>query len=85
MQHSVELITVSISLRYHGWRLCTSAPFENFILFLIILNTISLMMKFHHAPLWFVDILSYCNLLFTTLFTLECSLKLFSYGPKVRN
>ena len=30
---------------YHMWRLCTSPPFENFILLLIILNTILLMLK----------------------------------------
>ena len=71
-------------LRFHVWRLVTSAPFENLILFLIILNTISLMMKFHQAPLFFVDILSYCNLLFTSLFTIEFGLKVFSFGPKVK-
>lgn len=69
--------------RFHVWRLVTSAPFENLILFLIICNTVSLMMKFHQAPLYFVDILAYCNLLFTTLFTIECCLKVFSFGPKV--
>ena len=30
---------------YHVWRLVTSPPFENFILFLIVLNTVLLMMK----------------------------------------
>ena len=35
------------------------------------------------APLYFVDILAYCNLLFTTLFTIECCLKVFALGPKV--
>ena len=30
---------------YHIWRLVTSPPFENFILFLIVLNTLLLMMK----------------------------------------
>ena len=30
---------------YHIWRLVTSPPFENFIMLLIILNTILLMMK----------------------------------------
>lgn len=30
---------------YHIWRLVTSSPFENFILILIVLNTILLMMK----------------------------------------
>ena len=43
--------------RYHIWRLVTSAPFENFILFLIILNTLLLMLKFEGAPLFYMDIL----------------------------
>merc|ERR1719495_1777065 len=34
----------------------------------------------HHS--FFMDILSYLNLIFTTLFTIECCLKIFSYGPK---
>ena len=32
-------------LRYHIWRLVTSPPFENFIMLLIVLNTLLLMMK----------------------------------------
>lgn len=32
-------------VRYHIWRLVTSPPFENFIMLLIILNTILLMCK----------------------------------------
>jgi len=61
----------------------TSAPFENFILLLIILNTLLLMLKFEGAPLYFMDILIYFNLIFTLLFTIECVLKLSSFGPKV--
>ena len=68
---------------YHTWRLVTSPPFENFVLLLIILNTFSLMLKYHEAPLFYVDILSYLNLLFTTLFTIEAIMKIFGYGPKV--
>ena len=72
-----------LCFRYHTWRLVTSPPFENFVLLLIILNTFSLMLKYHDAPLFYVDILSYLNLLFTTLFTIEAILKVFGYGPKV--
>ena len=32
-------------IRYHIWRLVTSAPFENFILLLIVCNTILPMLK----------------------------------------
>ena len=34
-----------IGVRYHIWRLVTSPPFENFIMLLIILNTLLLMCK----------------------------------------
>ena len=69
--------------RYQLWRLCTSAPFENFILFLIIMNTLLLMLKFQGAPLTYMDVLSHFNLFFTLLFTIEAVLKLTSFGPKV--
>lgn len=41
------------------------------------------MLKFEGAPLYFMDILIYFNLIFTLLFTIECVLKLSSFGPKV--
>ncbi|CAB4055192.1 CACNA1B [Lepeophtheirus salmonis] len=68
---------------YQIWRLVTSPPFENFIMLLIVLNTVLLMMKYHGAPLHYTDILSDCNLVFTTLFTVECVMKLSSFGYKV--
>ena len=42
------------------------------------------MLKFQGAPLFFIDILSHFNLLFTFLFTIEAVLKLSSFGPKVK-
>lgn len=68
--------------RYHVWRLVTSPPFENFIMLLIVLNTILLMMKYHGAPLDYTDVLSDCNLVFTILFTIECVMKMSSFGYK---
>lgn len=40
--------------------------------------------QFHGAPMYFTDILSYFNLFFTMLFTIECVFKLVSFGPRVR-
>ena len=37
----------------------------------------------HGAPLVFSDIRSYTNLLFTLLFTIECLLKITSFGCRV--
>lgn len=39
--------------------------------------------QYHGAPLLLTDILSYMNLTFTLCFTVECILKLISYGPGV--
>lgn len=39
--------------------------------------------QFHGAPAYFTDILSYFNLVFTLLFTIECAFKLVSFGPRV--
>ena len=43
-----------------------------------------LFFQFHGAPLYFTDILSYFNLVFTLLFTIECIFKLVSFGPRVK-
>ena len=43
------------------------------------------MMKYHGAPLYYTDLLSDCNLVFTILFTIECVMKVGCFGPKVRN
>ena len=40
-------------------------------------------LQFHGAPLWYMDHLADCNLVFTILFTIECAMKLTSFGPKV--
>ena len=93
-----------IGVRYHIWRLVTSPPFENFIMLLIILNTLLLMCKvifankynwkpkltvnislfqFQGAPLEFSDVLADLNLIFTAMFTVECVLKISSFGPQV--
>ena len=42
-----------IGVRYHIWRLVTSPPFENFIMLLIILNTLLLMCKVYYTQLYF--------------------------------
>ena len=39
--------------------------------------------QYQGAPLEYTDILSDCNLVFTILFTIECVMKLSSFGPKV--
>ena len=63
------------------WRLVTSAPFENLILFLIIMNTVSLMMKFHQVSFG-VFLTSHWQWTLTRLhYTLSLSLWISSYWP----
>ena len=52
-------------------------------LFLLVQKLMNSTFQFQGAPLEFMDILSDLNLIFTTMFTVECVLKLSSFGPKV--
>ncbi|CAL8143658.1 unnamed protein product [Orchesella dallaii] len=70
------------SMKYKIWRLVASTPFEYFIMMLIVLNTLLLMMKYHRSPDQYEEILSYFNLALTTLFSIECILKILAYGIK---
>ena len=45
---------------------------------------IILFMQFQGAPLEFSDVLADLNLIFTAMFTVECVLKISSFGPKVK-
>lgn len=68
------------SFKYKLWRVVVSSPFEYFIMLLIVLNTILLMMKYYHQTDTYKFVLHYCNTTLTGLFTLECAMKMFSYG-----
>jgi hypothetical protein len=70
-------------LSFRMWQLVNSSPFENFILSLISINTITLMMKWHNQSKAVKDVLKVINVIFTTLFTFETVLKIIAYGPKV--
>ncbi len=74
-----------VGFKYRLWKIVESTAFEYFIMTLIVLNTILLMIKYHGAPLLLTDILSYMNLTFTFCFSVECVLKLISYGPAVKD
>ena len=99
------------SFKYKLWRVVVSTPFEYFIMFLIVLNTILLMMKvgclsllhqvqynrrrkivcvlnhpicqYYHQTDTYKSVLHYMNTTLTGLFTLECAMKIFSYGFRV--
>merc|ERR1719273_583523 len=69
------------SFKYKMWRVVVSTPFEYFIMILIVLNTILLMMKDYYKQTEAYKItLHYMNTTLTGLFTLECVMKIFSFG-----
>uniref|UniRef100_A0A915KBH1 Ion transport domain-containing protein n=1 Tax=Romanomermis culicivorax TaxID=13658 RepID=A0A915KBH1_ROMCU len=68
------------SVRFAMWRLVTSTPFEYFIMLIIVFNTCILMMDYYGAPETYQKVLSYCNTIFTSIFSVECVLKLFAFG-----
>lgn len=70
---------------YRIWQVVTSTAFEYFILFLITINTLILMMKWHNQAENIKLILKYLNIVFTSMFTAECILKIIAFGIKVEN
>merc|ERR1719266_2755360 len=68
------------SFKYKLWRVVVSSPFEYFIMTLIVLNTILLMMKYYQQNDTYKALLHYMNTTLTGLFTLECIMKIFSFG-----
>ncbi|KFO19522.1 Voltage-dependent P/Q-type calcium channel subunit alpha-1A [Fukomys damarensis] len=68
------------SFQYRMWQFVVSPPFEYTIMAMIALNTIVLMMKFYGASGAYEDALRVFNIVFTSLFSLECVLKVTAFG-----
>ncbi|MEE6504997.1 hypothetical protein FKM82_005401 [Ascaphus truei] len=68
------------SFQYKMWRFVVSPPFEYFIMAMIALNTIVLMMKFYGASMTYEDMLKCLNIIFTSMFSMECILKIIAFG-----
>ncbi|XP_077162605.1 voltage-dependent N-type calcium channel subunit alpha-1B isoform X4 [Paroedura picta] len=68
------------SFQYKMWKFVVSPPFEYFIMVMIALNTIVLMMKFYDAPAPYEEMLKCLNIMFTSMFSLECVLKIIAFG-----
>lgn len=71
------------SFKYKIWKVVVSTAFEYFIMVLIVCNTILLMMKTYNESETYKYTLRYLNHTFTTLFALECLLKIVAFGLKV--
>ncbi|XP_039530210.1 calcium channel, voltage-dependent, P/Q type, alpha 1A subunit, b isoform X7 [Pimephales promelas] len=70
------------SFQYRMWQFVVSPPFEYSIMALIALNTVVLMMKYDRAPESYDAVLKNLNIVFTTLFFMECILKIIAFGIK---
>lgn len=65
------------------WWFVTSQPFEYAIFVLIMINTITLAMKYHNQPPEYSKALDLLNMLFTAVFALEFIFKLAAFRFKV--
>ncbi|XP_056111121.1 voltage-dependent P/Q-type calcium channel subunit alpha-1A isoform X8 [Rhinichthys klamathensis goyatoka] len=68
------------TFQYRMWEFVVSPPFEYTIMALIALNTIVLMMKYDGASLAYEAVLGNLNIVFTSLFSMECILKIIAFG-----
>ncbi|XP_057346132.1 voltage-dependent P/Q-type calcium channel subunit alpha-1A isoform X1 [Manis pentadactyla] len=68
------------SFQYRMWQFVVSPPFEYTIMAMIALNTVVLMMKFYGASVAYENALRVFNIVFTSLFSLECLLKVMAFG-----
>ncbi|XP_023813404.1 voltage-dependent P/Q-type calcium channel subunit alpha-1A isoform X10 [Oryzias latipes] len=69
-----------LSYQYKMWEFVVSPPFEYTIMALIALNTIVLMMKYDGASEAYEAVLVNLNIVFTSLFSMECVLKIIAFG-----
>jgi len=71
----IKLYIPKNPIQYKLWSFATSPLCENTVFLAIILNTVSLAMKFYHQPEWYTDFLDVLNLIFTFFFVGEFVLK----------
>lgn len=70
-------------IQYKVWWFVTSQLFEYTIFILIMMNTITLSMKFYRQPQPYTEWLDFLNLLFTAVFALEFVFKLAAFRFQV--
>lgn len=70
-------------IQYKLWWFVTSEPFEYTIFILIIINTVTLAMKFHGQSKEYTEMLDTLNLVFTIVFAMEFVFKLAAFRFKV--
>lgn len=70
-------------IQYKVWWFVTSSPFEYTVFVLILINTVTLAMKFHRQPEFYSNALDILNMIFTSAFALEFVFKLAAFRFKV--
>ncbi|XP_070559615.1 voltage-dependent L-type calcium channel subunit alpha-1D-like isoform X5 [Ptychodera flava] len=68
--------------QYKVWKIVTSRLFEYFIFILIMINTITLAMKYHGQSASYESGLDYVNIVFTAAFIIEFILKVVAFKPR---
>ncbi|XP_023163091.2 voltage-dependent calcium channel type D subunit alpha-1 isoform X7 [Drosophila hydei] len=69
-------------IQYKVWWFVTSSSFEYTIFILIMINTVTLAMKFYQQPVWYTELLDALNMIFTAVFALEFVFKLAAFRFK---
>ena len=72
-------------IQYKLWAFATSPMCEYTVFVAIMLNTLSLAMKFYQQPQLYTEILDALNIIFTVFFTLEFVLKFGAFRFKVNS
>ena len=70
-------------IQYKLWAFVTSPVFEYTIFAMILINTLSLAMKFYNQPELYTQFLDVLNVIFTVFFTMEFVFKLGAFRFKV--
>ncbi|KAG4066428.1 hypothetical protein HA402_007064 [Bradysia odoriphaga] len=70
------------TFQYKVWSFVVSPPVENFVMALIVLNTILLMMKFYGQSETYEKVMQFINMAFTGMFTIETILKIIGFRFK---
>uniref|UniRef100_A0A3Q0QU05 Calcium voltage-gated channel subunit alpha1 Ia n=1 Tax=Amphilophus citrinellus TaxID=61819 RepID=A0A3Q0QU05_AMPCI len=68
------------SMRRKLWGIVESKYFSRGIMIAILINTISMGIEHHNQPEELTNVLEICNIVFTSMFTLEMILKLTAFG-----
>ncbi|XP_025156407.1 muscle calcium channel subunit alpha-1 isoform X8 [Harpegnathos saltator] len=69
-------------IQYKVWWFVTSQPFEYTIFTLIMINTVTLAMKFYRQPQMYTEALDVLNMIFTAVFAMEFVFKLAAFRFK---